>query len=57
MKQTYIEFVCELVKKEKIGKPIYTNEIGDCIAKEYNITIKKLQVLHQLHANVLLMVK
>ncbi len=41
MKQTYIEFVCELVKKEKIGKPIYTNEIGDCIAKEYNITIKK----------------
>ena len=41
MKQTYIEFICELIKKEEMGKPIYTNEISDCISKEYNITIKK----------------
>ncbi len=41
MNKPYIEFVCELIANQEIGKPIYTNEISRCVAEAYSIPLKK----------------
>lgn len=41
MNKSYTEFVCELMAKREMGKPIYVNEISTCVAETYNIPLKK----------------
>ncbi len=41
MDKPYIEYVCELITGQEVGKPIYVNIISDCMAKEYDIPLKK----------------
>lgn len=41
MNKTYIGFVCELMAKQEVGKPIYVNEISSHVAETCNIPLKK----------------
>lgn len=41
MNKPYIEFVCEWIKAQETGKPIYANEISHRVAEAYNIPFKK----------------
>ncbi len=41
MDKPYIEYVCELMTEQEVGKPIYVNIISDCMAKAYDIPLKK----------------
>ena len=40
MKKTYVEFVCEEVSKEKIGIPIYSNQMAAKIENTFNLEPK-----------------
>lgn len=41
MKKTYIDFVCEAMTRQEIGKPIYTSRISEHMAKAYQIPHEK----------------
>lgn len=38
---TYMDYVCELVKQKPVGAPIYTAEIAEMLAEEFNLDKKK----------------
>ena len=38
MKNTYVDFICGILKQVKAGMPIYTKQIALQIAGEYEIT-------------------
>ena len=38
---TYIEFICEWIKKKPVCDPIYTARIADAIAEQYHIAVQK----------------
>ncbi len=37
MKRTYVEYVCEELRKEQIGAPIYTGKIAEKMGKAFNL--------------------
>ncbi len=40
MKQTYMDFICNILKNKKIGVPIYLNKIAEEVSEEYKLTKK-----------------
>ncbi len=41
MTKSYVEFICDILQKEEIGRPIYVHEIGEHLAFIYNLDTKK----------------
>ncbi len=41
MDKTYIEFVCDFMEKQEIGKPIYISKISNRMVEAYNMPLKK----------------
>ncbi len=41
MTKSYVKFICDILQKEEIGKPIYVHEISEHLAFIYNLDIKK----------------
>jgi hypothetical protein len=41
MKRPYIDFVCEVMVGQEIGKPIYISQISEYMVKAYKIPLKK----------------
>ena len=41
MRITYIDFTCDILKKAKVGNPIYTNQIADHLGSTYQLDSKE----------------
>ena len=41
MKKPYMDFVCEVMKRQEIGKPIYISRISEYVVETYQIPQKK----------------
>lgn len=41
MRTTYIDFTCDILRKTKIGDPIYTNQIADRLGMTYQLDSKE----------------
>lgn len=41
MRTTYIDFTCDILKKAKVGNPIYTNQIADRLGMTYQLDSKE----------------
>ena len=41
MSKTYIEYICDILQKEDIGKPIYVHEISEYLKLAYGLEAKK----------------
>ena len=43
MAKSYIEYICDILQKEQVGKLIYIHEIGEYLHLTYNPSIKKAE--------------
>ena len=50
MRATYVDFTCDILKKEAVGTPIYTNRVAQQLGTVYQLDNKPLQ-LPLLHSN------
>ncbi len=41
MEKPYIEFICELMTEQELGKPIYVSRMSECMAQTYHMPLKK----------------
>ncbi|MBQ3834789.1 MAG: hypothetical protein II816_04675, partial [Elusimicrobia bacterium] len=41
MKKSYVNFICDILKNNDIGTPIYVNRIADKVSSNYNLQKKE----------------
>lgn len=46
MRATYVDFTCDILKKETVGTPVYTNRVAHSLEQPISLMVKKpLQLL------------
>ena len=56
MRATYVDFTCDILKKEAVGTPIYTRVVlRSSLEQPISLIIRKLLLLPLLHSNALWM--
>ena len=46
MRATYVDFTCDILKKETVGTPVYTNRVAQQLGTPISLMVKKpLQLL------------
>ena len=41
MRATYVDFTCDILKKEAVGAPIYTNRVAEQLGTAYQLDNKE----------------
>ena len=47
MRATYVDFTCDILKKEAVGTPIYTNHVAQQLGTAYQLEDKEAAAAHK----------